>query len=202
MHLIKIALEMEIELVFCEKHIIHRKKQFDETVHNKTTRFAEKYFRIDYFLYIVDKAISSIENRFEQFQIYDDIFGFLFNFTKLKSLDDDSLQKYCLKLESFLKHDVYYDIDGLDLFSKLKFLKEILQLKDYTRTDILNYIKRLNSFPNTCIAYRYLLTILVTVVFAKKSFSKLKLIKSYLRSIMSQERISELAILSIKNEML
>ena len=29
---------------------------------------------------------------------------------KLKSLDNDSLQKYCLKLESFLKHDVYYDI--------------------------------------------------------------------------------------------
>ena len=48
---------------------------------------------------------------------------------KLKSLDDDSLQKYCLKLESFLKHDVYYDIDGLDLFSELKVLKEILQIK-------------------------------------------------------------------------
>ena len=120
----------------------------------------------------------------------------------MKSLDDDSLQKYCLKLESFLKHDVYYDIDGLYLFSKLNVLKEILQLKYYTPIDILNYIKRLNSFPNTCIAYRFLLTILVTVVVAKKSFSKLKLIKYYLRSIMSQERISRLAILSIENEML
>ena len=34
----------------------------------------------------------------------------------LKSLDNDSLQKYCLKLESFLKHDIYYDIGDLDLF--------------------------------------------------------------------------------------
>ena len=116
MHLIKIALEMEIEPVFCDKHIIHRKKQFDENVHNETTRSTKKSFRIDYFLYIVDKAISSIENRFEQFQIYEDIFGFLYNFTKLKSLDDNCLQKYYLKLESFLKHDVYYDIDDLDLF--------------------------------------------------------------------------------------
>ena len=114
---------MEIEPVFREKHIIHRKKQFDENVHNETTCFAEEPFRIDYFLYIVDKAISSIEDKFEQFQIYEDIFGFLFNFTKLKSLDDDSLQKYYLKLEYFLKHDVYYDIDGLDLFSELKVLK-------------------------------------------------------------------------------
>ena len=92
----KIALEMEIESVFREKRIIHRNKQFDENVYNETTRFAEESLRIDYFLYIVDKAISSIENRCEQFQIYEDIFGFLFNFTKLKLLDDDSLQKILL----------------------------------------------------------------------------------------------------------
>ena len=36
----------------------------------------------------------------------------------------------------------------------------------------------------------------------KKNFSKLKLIKSYLRSTMSQERLSGLAILSIEKEML
>ena len=46
--------------------------------------------------------------------------------SQMKSLDNDSLQKYCLKLEDFLKHDVYYDIDDLDLFFKLKVLKEIL----------------------------------------------------------------------------
>ena len=120
----------------------------------------------------------------------------------MKSLDDDSLQKYYLKLQSFLKHDVYYDIDGLDLFSELKVFKEILQIKDYTPIDILNYIKRLDSFPNTCIAYRILLTIPVTIASTERSFSKLKLIKSYLRSTMSQERLSGLVILSIENEML
>ena len=120
----------------------------------------------------------------------------------MKSLDDNSLQKYYLKLESFLKHDIYYDINGLDLLSKLKVLKEILQIKDYTPIDILNYIKRLDSFPNTCIAYRILQTIPVTVSSVERSFSKLKLIKSYLRSIISQERLSGLAILSIEKEML
>ena len=120
----------------------------------------------------------------------------------LSQLDDDSLQKYCLKLEFFLKHDVYYDIDGLDLFSKLKVLKEILQIKEYTSINILNYIKMLDSFPNTCIAYRILLIIPITIASAERSVSKLKLIKSYLRLTMSQEKLSRLAILSIENEIL
>ena len=127
---------------------------------------------------------------------------YLTSFTKLKLVDNDSLQKYCLKLEDFLKHDIYSDIDGFDLSSELNILKEILHIKYYTSIDILNYIKRLDSFPNTCIAYRILLTIHVTVDSAKRSFSKLKLIKSYLRSTMFQERLSGLTILSIENEML
>ena len=60
----------------------------------------------------------------------------------------------------------------------------------------------LDLFPNTCITYKILLTILVIVASAERSFLKLKLIKSYLRSIISQERLNELAILSIENEML
>ena len=119
----EIATKMEIELIFREKSIIRRKKQFDENVNDETTQSAEEYFRINYFLYIVDQAIFSIESRFEQFQIYENIFGFLFNFEKLKALDDNSLKKYCLNLESFLKHDIYYDIDGLDLLSELTVLK-------------------------------------------------------------------------------
>ena len=58
-----------------------------------------------------------------------------------------------------------------------------MQIKAYTPIDILNYIKMLDSFPNICIVYRILLTILVAVAFADWSFSKLKLIKSYLAKI-------------------
>ncbi len=52
------------------------------------------------------------------------------------------------------------------------------------------------------VAYRILLTIPVTVASAERSFSKLKLIKTYLRTTMSQERLSGLAMISIENEFL
>jgi hypothetical protein len=55
-------------------------------------------------------------------------------------------------------------------------------------------------YPNLVIAYRLLLTFPVTVASGERSFSKLKLIKTYLRSTMTQERLSNLAILSIENK--
>lgn len=68
--------------------------------------------------------------------------------------------------------------------------------------DILKFLKRLDCFPNATIAYRILLTIPVTVASAERSFSKLKLLKSYLRSTMTQERLSGLATIAIENDIL
>ena len=77
-----------------------------------------------------------------------------------------SLKKNCLNLEYFLTHETYSNIDGLDLFSELKVLKEVLQINENSLIYVLNYIKRLESFPNACIAFRILLTISVTVASA------------------------------------
>jgi hypothetical protein len=141
---IEIVKELEIEPVFQEKHIIRRKRNFNENVDYKITQSVEKSFRIDYFLSIVDQAISSIEQRFEQFHIYEELFGFLFSFEKLKSFDDYSLQDKCLCLESALTYKNSIDIDGLDLFSELNFLREVIQTEENKNTpvDILNYIKK------------------------------------------------------------
>ena len=50
------------------------------------------------------------------------------------------------------------------------------------------------TIPNICITYRIFLIILVTVAFTERSFSKLKWIKLYLKSTMSQKKLSGLVI--------
>ena len=54
------------------------------------------------------------------------------------------------------------------------------------------------TYPDVCTAYMIYMTVPVTVATAERSFSKLKLIKDFLRSSLSQERLSGLALLSIE----
>ena len=96
----EIASEMEIEAVFREKRIIRRKKQFDDNANEEVTQSVIESFKVNYFIYIVDQALSSLKNRFEQFQNYEETFGFLYDLRKLKSIDNDSLKNYCSILKT------------------------------------------------------------------------------------------------------
>ena len=49
---------------------------------------------------------------------------------------------------------------------------------------------------------RVILTIHVTVASLEQNFSKLKLLKSYLRSTMTQERLNDLAMIAPESDML
>jgi len=60
---------------------------------------------------------------------------------------------------------------------------------------------RRSSVPNILIVLRIFLTIAVSVATYDSSFSKLKLIKNYLRSSMSTLQFRNLAILSIKQQL-
>lgn len=59
-----------------------------------------------------------------------------------------------------------------------------------------------SAFPNIEVILRILLCMMVSNASAERTFSKLKLVKSYSRSTMKQDRLNSLSILSIENDIL
>ena len=199
-----IALEMDIGTTFRKRREIKRKRHFDENLDdtNAGTQSAEELFRISYFLPVVDQAISSLTTRFEQYQSYQQNFGFLFTSETLQSLDDTSLKSSCDNLGAVLTKDGKSDVDANELYVELKFLQDFIPKENMGPVEILKFLKRHDCFPNASIAYRVLLTILVTVASAERSFSKLKLLKSYLRSTMTQQRLNDLTTIALESGLL
>jgi len=199
-----IALEMDIGTTFHKRREIKRKRHFDENLDdtNAGTQSAEELFRISYFLPVVDQAISSLTTRFEQYQSYQQNFGFLFTSETLQSLDDTSLKSSCDNLGAVLTKDGKSDVDANELYVELKFLQDFIPKENMGPVEILKFLKRHDCFPNASIAYRVLLTIPVTVASAERSFSKLKLLKSYLRSTMTQQRLNDLATIALESGLL
>ncbi|XP_062028633.1 uncharacterized protein LOC133744556 [Rosa rugosa] len=89
------------------------------------------------------------ESASEDFQKYEELFGFLFDVEKLKCSDNDSLKKYCANLETSLTHGGISDINGEELYLELKHLKDTLPDEAKRAIEVLNYLKEMEScYPN------------------------------------------------------
>ncbi|XP_010490253.1 PREDICTED: zinc finger MYM-type protein 1-like [Camelina sativa] len=197
-----IARDMDVDPIFPQKRRVFRKKQFDEIGLDEEIQSSEDAFRVNYFLVVVDMAITSVKTRFDQMKTFESVFGFLFDSKKLKTLHDSDLQEHCCNLCKTFSHGNSSDVDSDDLFSELRVLQTTLPDVSMEPTEVLEFVEDIGCYPNVSIAYRIMLTIPVTVASAERSFSKLKLLKNYLRSSMSQERLNGLAILCIEKNIL
>jgi hypothetical protein len=74
-------------------------------------------------------------------------------------LDKRSLKSSCDNLEVALKKVGKSDIDANELYMELKFIQDFMPKENMGPIEIMKFLKRHDSFPNTSIAYRILLTI-------------------------------------------
>lgn len=100
--------------------------------------------------------------------------------------------------------------DGKSEVNENELLGEIIILapmlsKDSCPETTLSYITKnrlTDIFPSIYVALRILLTLPVSVASGERSFSKLKIIKNYLRSTLSQDLLSGMATLAIEHQIL
>ena len=216
----ELADELEMnpdEMTFPRKADVRRrrkKRQFSYEAPDEPVENPEDAYRINFFNVLMDQATMSFDERFSQLKKFQDIFGFLFNIPTYKDIHSDcsrsaELQKLCRSLQLALSKkgdasaDDESDIDGQSLYDELKTLANILPQNTVSPIDVLRYVVSNGLpelLPNLTVALRILLTVPVTVASGERSFSRLKLIKTFLRLTMSQDRLVGLAILSIEND--
>lgn len=91
--------EMRVEVCIQRKHIIGRKALFDERDDDEIIQSTKEFFRVNYFLFLIDQTISLLQTQFEQFQKYKNTFGFLFNLKWLRNVVNDNLLRFYKNLE-------------------------------------------------------------------------------------------------------
>ena len=104
-------------------------------------------------------------------------------------------------VEDFSRH---IGVDSNALKNEFIVIKSMLQSK--TITDEIHFLNELiplrNAFPQTLAMIRSAVTMPISQVTCERSFSKMKIIKNYLRNSMSDQRLSDLTILAVERDIL
>jgi hypothetical protein len=185
---------------FKESRTITKKRFFGELASDCRLDTPRDRFRVKIFLPVVDKCIMQLKTRFESLHNVTRLFSFLFP-EQLMTLSECDLQDEVTQLTNKYENDVSYDLYRQLLAFRTCAGSFIQKAKD--PHDILNVIMSLEMstcFPDVVTAYVIFLTLPVSVASNERSFSKLKLLKTFLRATMSHDRLSDLAILSIERD--
>lgn len=182
---------------FYVKRIRFASQYFDEIDGDRRLNITDENFMVKIFLPVIDTVIFQLNSRFQGLQKVTENFDFLFP-TVLTKLDENEISKASMDF-----FHLYNDDISPDFTRKLLCLRGLLNTKIQTIKDLVLFIIK-NDFCTTycdvltaCIIY---ISLPVTVAMAERSFSKLKLIKNYLRNSMGQNRLSNIAILNIEKD--
>ena len=115
----------------------------------------------------------------------------------LRDTNEDDLQHSCANFAQ-----AYDEVDALGLYHNVTDAR--LLFKAELPTSSIDLLRRLQEYGSHTFLHlnsalsRILLTTSVSVASCERSFSKLKLVKGYLRSSMSQQRLRYLALMSVE----
>ncbi len=152
----------------------------------------------------LDSLHREMDERFARLHDTDAKFGFLLDVEGLcYGTDSNDLKKKCENLGELYSSDV----DGQQLYEEILDCRMLLSSRANMRIsrpeELLEFIVQCGDesvFPDLRIAIQIMLTIAVSIASCERSFSKLKLILSYLRASMGQGRLCDLALLSVERE--
>ena len=143
----------------------------------------------------LDRLQHEISTRLLRLKNLHTKFGFLLDVKTLLAKDEtdvDALRRSYLDLGQFYDTDV----NGHELFTEIGNRKMLLSIRTevqpITPLDLLNFIISYGDdvFPNLRVSLQFLLTITVSIASCERSFSKLKIILSYIYGLQCYKIVS------------
>jgi len=193
------------------RRIRKRNRAYDERTSPETVLDPRERFRVEVFLVIVDSLVASLNKRLSAYQVVSNMFGFLGRLQDIPPAEvvtaaEVLVMKYPEDLESDLSAELTHFVKFLDTIGTDK-------LQDYqgagvkSSRELLMFLllheqQLTQTFPNVEIMLRIYLSMMVSNCSGERTFSKMGIIKSVLRSTTGQQRLNMLSLMSIERDVL
>ena len=193
------------------RRVRRRNRQYDDGASEEDARSSRDKFRQETFLVIIDNLITELNRRMSSYSSIADRFAV---FRECLDQEGKGIRVAAQRLLAAYESDI--DADIVDEFIQFHTLlqtelgkpvsepmksesADCIELRMYK---LIMHANLQSVFPNTEVALRLFLCLMVTYCSGERSFSKLKRIKNELRSTMRQERLNHLTLMSIEHEVL
>lgn len=190
-----------------QRRIRRRKRQYDESDSAEDAHLQPReQFRAMAYLPIIDQLATALDDRLKAYEKLGKRFGFMSHITtmeteELRKSASNLVRTYPRDLESCLVSEmVHFQAFLHKIDSETTSL--ISPTSECNMYSILHECDVVSAFPNVELAFRIYLSMFVTNCTGERSFSKLKRIKSSMRSTMNQNRLASLTLLSAECEIL
>ncbi|XP_065668169.1 zinc finger MYM-type protein 1-like [Hydra vulgaris] len=197
---VEIATTWQIPAIFFQKRRKIVKSHFDELSTDHRFDSSEEIFRINIFIKILDVIVNQLDNRFKGMQEVVQLFSCIHP-NKLMVMKEREIISCAEAIQRKYSEDITTEFPLQMVMVKSMLHDEISKISSIRELADLLIVKLLTiaaSVPQVITALLLFLTLPVTVASAERSFSKLKIIKNYLRNTIGKERSSDLAIVSIE----
>ncbi|XP_025190886.1 uncharacterized protein LOC112591326 [Melanaphis sacchari] len=194
-----------VENVFLQQRVRHRKQQFDEQSEPQVLMQGLDKFKVDTFRCVIDQISISLNERFSKNTslIADVQYLHPSYFMNIKNTMPPNARKLIGNLIN-----VDFKVLQNELLSFSRIFPNIIAesnelLYDEDENNLNIKAKHTIEECNQClISYEYTLTLSFTQVNCERAFSKLKLIKTRLRSTLEQEKLEAFMMMSVEKELL
>jgi len=185
---------------FVQKRKSKRKLHFNELAKDSRLTDPEECFRINVFYAVLDIVNSQLKQKFAAMLAVSEIFSVL-NPAVLSQLDEFNIMQKATKLQEDYLDDLSsaFPIQLARFRASMKTeIDKATSVKCLAKMLIVNYAALSSAFSDVITALLLFLTLPVTVATAERSFSKLKIIKNYLRNSMGQKHLRGVSLLAIE----